>query len=189
MCSDSVLTDKKKVIAMKSALDNLAPTKKDRIGSVDDLDLPGWFTKIENSINDRKDGYEEQLKAEMEEILDSPASEIPQANTSIQKRITELIKEIWAQVVTTTCPICKHKSPAVKRDGFTKLFVKPLAARSAMAARQSKALQGKKDRSRSRDSTRSQQVGGAANEDRMETQTNASTAKNQSQRKTSAATE
>ena len=60
----------------------------------------------------------------MDEILENPA-EI-QANTSVQKKQMELIKEIWSQVVTTTCPHCKKPSPAVKRDGFTKLFVKPL---------------------------------------------------------------
>ena len=91
--------------------------------------------------------------------------------------------------MTTTCPNCKHKSPAVKRDGFTKLFVKPLAARNAMVARQSKALQGKKDRSRSKDSSRSQQVTGNNEESKMETQTVASSANAKTIRKTSAATE
>ena len=62
VCSDSALTDKKKVAAMKNAIDNLAPTKKDRVGrDVEPLDLPGWFTKIEHSINDRKEGFEEKL--------------------------------------------------------------------------------------------------------------------------------
>ena len=75
----------------------------------------------------------------MQEAVDAPVTEI-QANTSIQKRITDLLKEIWAQVITTKCPHCSHKSPAVKRDGFTKLFVKPLAGRHALTVTQSKAL-------------------------------------------------
>ena len=87
-----------------------------------------------------------------------------------------MIKEIWAQVVTTNCPHCKHKSPAVKRDGFTKLFVKPLAARNALVAKQSKALT--KERSKSKDSTRSTGT---------EARSTASTAAGQ--RKGSAATE
>ena len=36
----------------------------------------------------------------MEEIIDVPAGEL-QANTSLQKRTTDLLKEIWSQVVTT----------------------------------------------------------------------------------------
>lgn len=51
-------------------------------------------------------------------------------NTTTQKRLQELYREIWQQIVTTTCPHCKHKSPSVKKDGFSKLFVKPLAAKS-----------------------------------------------------------
>ena len=85
----------------------------------------------------------------------------------------ELVKEIWAQVVTTTCPHCKEQNPAVKRDGFTKLFVKPLALRSAAARGQARALE-KKERSRSRDSTKSHPVGAADAEE--EKRTTASTA-------------
>ena len=69
-------------------------------------------------------------------------------------------------MVTTSCPHCKHKSPAVKRDGFTKLFVKPLAARNALVVNQSKNLKSKA-RSRSKDS---------AGADATETHTVASTA-------------
>ena len=89
-------------------------------------------------------------------------------------------------MVTTSCPHCKHKSPAVKRDGFTKLFVKPLAARNALVVNQSRALQSK-ERSKSKDSSRSQAVGADT-----ETHTVASTAGGGgvlSQRKASAATE
>lgn len=69
---------------MKSAIDSLAPSKKDRVGKdLDPLDLPGWFTKIEDSINERKDGFEDELKAEMEAILDAPAKVMSQANTSV----------------------------------------------------------------------------------------------------------
>lgn len=182
MASDAVLTDKKKVRGMKDVLDKLAPTKRDRVGrKVEDLDLPGWFTKIEHSINEKKEGYEDELRDQMEAIFEAPSTEL-QCNTSVQKRIMELTKEIWAQVVTTTCPHCKHKSPAVKRDGFTKLFVKPLAARNAMVGKQARALE-KKERSRSRDSTRSHAV---TEDGKFETNTNAST---QGGRKSSAHTE
>jgi len=48
------------------------------------------------------------------------------STSSAQKAILDLHKEIWSSVVTTVCPNCKHKSPAVKKDGYTKLFIKPL---------------------------------------------------------------
>ena len=68
---------------MKASLDKIAPSKKDRVGrNIADLDLPGWFTKIEHSINERKEGYEEELRERMEEILDGPVTEI-QSNTSV----------------------------------------------------------------------------------------------------------
>lgn len=59
-------------------------------------------------------------------------------NTTTQKRLLELTREIWQQVVTTTCPHCKHKSPSVKKDGFTKIFIKPLAAKSQKVLQQTK---------------------------------------------------
>ena len=83
MATDAALTDKKKVQSMKASLDRIAPSKKDRVGrGIEDLDLPGWFTKIEHSVNERKEGYEEELRERMEEILDGPLTEI-QANTSV----------------------------------------------------------------------------------------------------------
>jgi len=43
--------------------------------------LPGWFTKIEHSINERKEFYEDELKEKMQEIIDRPEMEL-MANTS-----------------------------------------------------------------------------------------------------------
>lgn len=135
VCSDAALTDKTKVRKMKADLDSVVPEGEKRVTkNIEDLDLPGWFTKIEHSINESKEGYEDELRERMQEVIDAPEM-VLQANTSTQKRISDLIKEIWSQVVTTSCPSCKHKSPAVKRDGFTKLFVKPLAARNAAVQR------------------------------------------------------
>lgn len=58
----------------------------------------------------------------------------------MQKQMVEIIKEIWQQVVTTTCPHCKYKSPSVKKDGYTKLFVKPLQGKGALTQVQQKRL-------------------------------------------------
>jgi len=81
--------------------------------------------------------------------------------------------------VTTTCPHCKHKSPAVKKDGYTKLFIRPLQGQAGVAARQARNLE-KGGGSKSRDSS-------AGATDRFEIHTTASTT-NVSSRKPSAAT-
>lgn len=86
--------------------------------------MPNFITKMENAINERKEGYEQELKDIFQNVVQG---HVDLAHTSTSQRaLLELFKEIWSSVVTTTCPHCKHKSPAVKKDGFTKLFVKPL---------------------------------------------------------------
>lgn len=60
--------------------------------------------------------------------------------TTTQKTILELQKEIWGSVITTTCPNCPHKSPGIKRDGYTKLFVKKLSTTSANVEKQKKRI-------------------------------------------------
>ena len=122
---DSAFVDKKKLRALKDAVNKLAPTKKDQVAkNVEDIDLPNWFGKIEGAYEERREGHMDRLNDLESQAFDAPTE--MQLNTSIQKKTMELVKEIWAQVVTTTCPHCKEHSPAVKRDGFTKLFVKPL---------------------------------------------------------------
>lgn len=51
----------------------------------------------------------------------------------IQKFQIDLIKEMWSNVVTTKCPHCKQNSPAFRKDGYTKMFVKPLAGKGKAA--------------------------------------------------------
>ena len=69
------------------------------------------------------------------------------STSTTQKQTIALIKEIWSHVITTTCPHCKHKSPSVKRDGYTKLFLKPLQAKVVQANQQAKALKQKQSMS------------------------------------------
>lgn len=184
IANEATLTNKAKLQKLKAKMDEFQPTGvKLRREDVDAIDLPNFFTKIENSINERKESYEEDLKERLREILGNSPQQL-QANTSAQKRMMDLVKEIWSQVITTTCPHCKHKSPAVKRDGFTKLFVKPLQARSALVQRQAKAIQQAKERSRSKDSTLSN-----PEESKLEQQTTASSGAQTSSRKQSSHTE
>lgn len=83
----------------------------------------------------------------------------------IQKLTQDLIKELWHHVITTKCPHCKKNSPSVRKDGFTKIFVKPLQGRTKQAADQRKRLEA------------------------SESQTVASTTHGKSSRKTSGANE
>ena len=43
-------------------------------------------------------------------------------------------------MITTSCPNCTHKSPGIKRDGFTKLFVKKLNSTSVNVDKQKKRI-------------------------------------------------
>lgn len=42
--------------------------------------------------------------------------------------------------MTTKCPHCKQNSPAFRKDGYTKMFVKPLSGRAKNAQLQSSKL-------------------------------------------------
>ena len=50
------------------------------------------------------------------------------------------MKEVWGSVVTTKCPHCKQNSPAFRKDGYTKMFVKPLAGKGKAAQDQRQRL-------------------------------------------------
>ena len=88
------------------------------------IDMPNFITKMENAINERKEGFEEDLKAVFMAVKEGEVDLV--STTTSQRALLDLHKEIWGSVVTTTCPHCKHKSPAVKKDGYTKIFVRPL---------------------------------------------------------------
>ena len=124
---------------MKRQLDALYPEGSKKRKKIDKLDLPGLFTKLHHGVEEKRAQHADDLDEKVAMIITSPAPS--QCNTTVQKRVGGLLKEIWSQVVTTTCPHCRLKSPAVKRDGFTKLFVKPLAARAALVQKQAKNIQ------------------------------------------------
>ena len=136
---------------------------------VDDIDLPNFISKCENAVNEQKEDYEQQLKDLYTSAMEGDAPII--STSTSHKALLDLFKEIWSAVVTTTCPHCKHKSPSIKKDGFTKLFIKPLQGQAAIAERQSRNLAkgGTKER---RDSS-----GGHATETTFDIVTNASTSR------------
>ena len=53
----------------------------------------------------------------------------PQAahTTIMEKALKQLISEIWESVIPISCPHCQAKNPGFRKDGFTKLFRKPLS--------------------------------------------------------------
>ena len=62
LAPDSAFVDHKKLRALKDSLNRLAPTKRDQVGrKVEDLDLPGWFAKIEGAFEDRRVGHMDRL--------------------------------------------------------------------------------------------------------------------------------
>lgn len=129
LIQQSTLVDKKKLEKFRQNIVGLAPNPESvKALKCDSIDLPNVLQKIEASVNENKEIFEENLLAQFKDMLNQPM--LLALNTTDQKRLLELQREIWQQVVTTTCPHCKHKSPSVKKDGFAKIFIKPLAAKS-----------------------------------------------------------
>jgi DNA-directed RNA polymerase I subunit RPA1 len=116
------LGDVKRMLAFKNSIESQLDGQVKL--KIDPVDLPNFISKLENAINEKKENYEEMLKDIFRDIVEGNV-DLVNSSTS-QKALLDLQKEIWAAVVTTTCPHCKHKSPAVKKDGYTKLFIKPL---------------------------------------------------------------
>lgn len=58
----------------------------------------------------------------------------------IQKALKETIHEIWAQIIPIQCPHCNGKSPAFRKDGYTKFFQKAISERTKNQMRQAERL-------------------------------------------------
>ena len=61
---ESALTDVKRLTAFKNAIEKQGSFKI----NVDTIDLPNFINKIENAINERKEGYEAELKKQFEAV-------------------------------------------------------------------------------------------------------------------------
>ena len=87
--------------------------------------------KFENKIHTMLADIEENRKPELtNKVLKSGQTSI------IQKLLIELTKDLWSNVVPTKCPHCKMNSPAFRKDGYTKMFVKPLSGKTQEADKQ-----------------------------------------------------
>ena len=84
-----------------------------------------------------------QLVAEIERNDDKTFNQGAEQTSIMQKFQIDLIKEMWSSVITTKCPICKMNSPAFRKDGYTKMFVKPLSGKAKTANDQKSRLSSK----------------------------------------------
>jgi hypothetical protein len=48
--------------------------------------------------------------------------------------------ELWGQVVPIVCPHCNYKTPGIRKDGFTKIFIKPLSDKMKTTMKQQQRL-------------------------------------------------
>jgi len=86
-----------------------------------------YFRKLEKKINKLKRSEEEYLISLLKNMVSI------EATSTSEKMLKELIHEIWTSVVPISCPHCQGKSPGIRKDGYTKLFVKPLSERLKQA--------------------------------------------------------
>ena len=102
-------------------------------------DIRGDLNQFARRWRVEREKMEHELMAMLESVVENDGESLVEKSGStsiIQKFQLELIKEIWSNVITTKCPHCKKNSPAIRKDGFTKLFVKPLAGKLKAAAAQ-----------------------------------------------------
>jgi len=103
------------------------------------------FTNYNRKFNIERERLENSIIELLEDVEENSNSEHSNRiglSSTIQKFQIDTIKEIWSHVITTKCPHCKKNSPAFRKDGYTKMFVKPLAGRSKAVAEQRKRVQG-----------------------------------------------
>ena len=85
---------------------------------------------MEKRFNKSKREYEEELIQLLEEHTTFKAENYsPEAThtTIMEKSLKQLIADIWESVIPISCPHCQAKNPGFRKDGFTKLFRKPLS--------------------------------------------------------------
>lgn len=108
-------------------------------------DVQEAFTNYNRKFNIERERLENSIIELLEDVEENSNSEHSNRiglSSTIQKFQIDTIKEIWSHVITTKCPHCKKNSPAFRKDGYTKMFVKPLAGRSKAVAEQRKRVQG-----------------------------------------------
>jgi hypothetical protein len=106
----------------------------DKLANVENAEEQGnlerYFAKIQKRFNKLKKVHEEQLKEIFQDITtfkEEDYSPLASHTTIMEKALKHLIQEIWESVIPISCPHCQAKNPGFRKDGFTKLFRKPLS--------------------------------------------------------------
>ena len=97
---------------------------------VEDGDYVRYFARIEKRFNKMKKAHEEELEKVIEDFTQFKAEDYSHQathTTIMEKALKSLISEIWEAVIPISCPHCQAKNPGFRKDGFTKLFRKPLS--------------------------------------------------------------
>ena len=92
--------------------------------NVDEKSIKEQFRHFARRFNIEREKLEDELMNALDSVIES--NDEVQVTSIMQKGSRELEREIWSQVITTRCPHCKKNSPAIRKDGYTKIFVKPL---------------------------------------------------------------
>jgi len=114
----------------KLAEAKLLATKKRDLAQLD-------LKAVQRRVNIEREKFENEVLQLIDDVEERKADtnrlEISGPTSIVQKYHIEIMKEIWSSVITTKCPRCKKNSPAFRKDGYTKMFVKPLAGRNKNA--------------------------------------------------------
>lgn len=121
LLTDQQLQDGKKLQLLQKQLDKMLRTKKSEEHQ-EPVDYARYFRKAEKKLKKMKEAEEEQIINMFMEFTTYDKNRPPVTTSIVQKYLRELMHEIWAQVVPTTCPHCHEKSPAFRKDGYTKIF-------------------------------------------------------------------
>lgn len=130
MSKEKEITDKG-LEKIKSVLSTILGKRQ----GIDEDDVRKQFKFFNRMINVERERFENQIVELLGDVEDNENPDVTNklghngATSIIQKLTSDLIKELWHHVITTKCPHCKKNSPAVRKDGYTKVFVKPLQGR------------------------------------------------------------
>lgn len=154
LLSDQLMADSKKLEVFKNKLVGLVPKEEEDAGEVTD-DVKHFFKRLTKRYSREKKEYLAQLEETFKEFTTckEDMSHTPATQTSMmQKALKQIFQEIWASVVTTTCPHCQGKSPSFRKDGYTKIFIRPFSEKMRNAIQQAERIGGGASRKQSKTS-------------------------------------
>lgn len=128
----STATDGKKLLKLKQSLEEYVfrdgrgkEVKETRSANINAEDYLNYFRNLDQKFNSLKKDEEDTVTAMFEECVTYNKDDLLCHTSIMQKTMKDIVHEIWSSVIPTTCPHCQEKSPAFRKDGYTKFFVKP----------------------------------------------------------------